>query len=297
MNRNLRFLLTFTCCFLMASVLTPAAEWRPITWLNEKALVSVTRGWKAVVSLERGRLMYFGPADTEFNLLLAPPTRDNPNIWGGHRVWMGPQASWSKGWPPPREWESSGPASQTSKDGVLELVMNATKDDWPRITRTYQWDGVKLNCGVTARGGNRPAQIVQIFQVPASTVVTARAHPVDKFVAGYVRLPSMVSHFAAEFPQPAHVTRTGDELTLRHIGAIEKLGFSPQTLTGRSGNYVLTVARGTQSGTVMSEPDQGFFTQVYLGGQEPFIELEQLSPLFAAGQPASFTVVLEAKLR
>ena len=297
MKRNLRSLLTLICCFLMASVKTPASDWLPITWLNEKALVSVSGGWKAIVSLDRGRLMYFGPAESEFNLLLAPANRDNLNIWGGHRVWLGPQSSWASGWPPPREWESSGSGSFTNEKGVLRLQMVATKDDWPRITRVYQWSETKLVCGVEATGGNRPAQIIQIFQVPAATIVSAQAHPRDKFVAGYVRLPSMVSRFAAEFSQPAHVTRVGDELTLRHVRVIEKLGFTPQLLTGHVGNYSLTVTRGAQTGSVVSEPDQGFFTQVYLGGEEPFIELEQLSPLFAAGQPASFAVVLEGKIR
>lgn len=281
----------------MAFASPPADTWQPATWLDEPALVSVNRGWKAVVSLERGRLMYFGPADQDFNLLLAPPTRANPNIWGGHRVWLGPQSSWAKIWPPPREWETSAPASHQSTEGVLRLLMADTKDGWPRLTRTYRWNDTKLICGVEATGGNVPVQVIQIFQVPSITVVAAQARPADNFPAGYVRLPSMVSRFAGEFSPPAQVTRSGDQLTLRHTEAIEKLGFFPQPLTGQAGNYVLTVARGTQNGTVVSEPDQGFITQVYLGGREAFIELEQLSPLFAAGQSASFDVVLEARLR
>ena len=281
----------------MASVISPAAQWQPVTWLNEKALVSVSHGWKALVSLERGRLMRFGPADNEVNLLLAPPARDNPNIWGGHRVWLGPQSSWSKIWPPPREWELSGPETHAIRDGELRLTMADAKDGWPRVTRTYRWNETTLICGVEMRGGSRPAQAIQIFQVPAATLVTVQAQPAEKFPTGYVRLPSMVSHFAANFPQPVHVTRSGNDLTLRHVGVIEKLGFFPQSLTGQAGNYILTVARGAQTGTVVAGPDQGLFTQVYLGGDEPLIELEQLSPLFAAGEPASSAVVLEGKAR
>lgn len=279
----------------MVNATNLAAEWQPITWLNEKALVSVSNGWKAIVSLERGRLMHFGPADQEVNLLLAPPTRANPNIWGGHRVWLGPQSSWAKIWPPPKEWELSGPESFTNHDGVLRLTMIDTRDCWPRLTRSYQWEGTKLLCGVELSGGKQPAQAVQIFQVPATTIVTVQAHPTREFPAGYVRLPSMVSRFSTEFAQPEQVSREGDRLMLRHTGVIEKLGFNPQPLVGRTGKLSLTVTRGPQNGTVIAGPDQGLFTQVYLGGDEPLIELEQLSPMFVAGEPATFTVVLEGK--
>jgi hypothetical protein len=288
-------LLSLTCCFIMANATPTPAQWQTVIWHNENALASVSHGWQAVVSLERGRLMHFGPANDERNLLLAPPTRDNSNLWGGHRVWLGPQSNWTIIWPPPKEWENSGPESFTNANGVLRLLMGDAKDGWPRLTRTYQWDGAKLICGVEMNGGNRPAQAVQIFQVPADTVVTVHANPTPDFPAGYVRLPSMVSRFSTDFPQPAHVTRTGNELTLHHTGVIEKLGFTPQPLTGRTNGCSLTVTIGKQTGVVIAGPDQGLFTQVYLGGDEQLVELEQLSPLFTVGEPASFAVVLEGK--
>jgi hypothetical protein len=80
---------------------------------------------------------------------------------------------------------------------------------------------------------------------------------------------------------------------LRQLGALLKLGFRPQALNGRSQALTLRVSRGVQTGLAAAAPDQGFFTQVYLGGPEPFIELEQLSPQFASGAPASFAIVLE----
>lgn len=293
MIRAAFFLLLVACSCPMVNATNPAAEWQPIIWLNEKALVSVSYGWKAVVSLERGRLMHFGPADGEINLLLAPPTRANPNIWGGHRVWLGPQSNWPKIWPPPKEWELSGPESFTNEGGALRLLMADTKDGWPRLTRTYHWNRTQLICGVEMAGGKQPAQVVQIFQVPANTIVTVQAHPTKEFPAGYVRLPSMVSRFSTDFPQPAQVIRAGNDLTLRHTGVIEKLGFFPQPLCGHTGNYLLTLMLVGQTGTIVDGPDQGLFTQVYLGGDETLIELEQLSPLFAAGETASFTVGLE----
>jgi len=290
----IRSLLKFSALLCWALTAAQAADsaWQPTTWNGEHALVSTTQGWKAIVSLERGRLMLFGPADAEANLLLAPPTRGNRNILGGHRLWLGPQATWPRGWPPPAAWEFSGPESFTTDGGVLRMLMPDAGDGWPRLTRTYRWDGAKLVCGAEFSGGTRSAQFVQIFQVPIQTTVSARAQPEEDFPAGYVQLPSTAGPFAAKFSPPPQVTTTGDALSLRNTGAVLKLGFRPQTLTGHVGDFILSVSRGAQHGTVASEPDRGFFTQAYLGGREPFIELEQLSPIFPAGAPAVFEVVL-----
>jgi hypothetical protein len=89
------------------------------------------------------------------------------------------------------------------------------------------------------------------------------------------------------------VTASGRVLTLRHIGRVQKLGFTPQPLNAHEGPFEFTVRRGEQQGSITGEPDAGFFTQVYLGGPEPFIELEQLSPSFSPG--ASFTIELEGR--
>jgi hypothetical protein len=281
---------------LLATLGLSAADsvWQPANWNGERSLVSVSDDWKAIVSLERSRLMYFGPAGREINLLLAPPTRANRNIFGGHRLWLGPQSTWSKIWPPPDAWEYAAPESVAENDGVLKLTMPDAGDGWPRLTRTYRWKSGKLVCGAELSGGSRPVQIIQIFQVPATTVVSAEAPPEKEFPAGYVELPSGAGPFAANFSPPGHVTRRGDTLSLHHTEAIAKLGFRPQALAGHQGGFALQVERGACDGSVAGEPDRGFFTQVYLGGREPLIELEQLSPLFAAGQPARFAVVLQA---
>ena len=268
--------------------------WQPATWNGEKAFVSTAQGWKAVVSLERGRLMYFGAAARDLNLLLAPPSRANRDVLGGHRLWLGPQSFW--GWPPPAAWEFSGPETVTTAGGVLRLLMPDAGAGWPRLTRTYRWDGSKLVCGAEISGGTRAAQIIQIFQVPIATVVTVQARPEGKFPAGYVKLPSNAGPFAASFPTPRHVARVENTLTLRHMAEVMKLGFRPQTLAGAAGEFILLVSRGVQTGSAAGEPDEGFFSQVYLSsGEQGFIELEQLSPLFAAGGGASFATVLEAR--
>src|SRR5262245_795819 len=102
--------------FAAISALAADTDWQPTVWQGESALVSTSHGWKAIVSLERGRLMYFGTAERDANLLLAPATKANRNMWGGHRVWLGPQETWPHGWPPPIEWEYSGPESWAAEN-------------------------------------------------------------------------------------------------------------------------------------------------------------------------------------
>lgn len=276
----------------------PAAEWQPVTWNGEAAFASHSRGWRAVVSVARARLMHFGPDAGDVNLLLAPATRENPDRLGGHRVWLGPQAEWRGGWPPPAAWEYREPATVGQEGGVLRLVMATTGDEWPRLARTYHWDGAALVCGAESTGGSRPAQLVQILQVPPGMFAQAAVRPEPDFKAGYVRLPSTAGPFTARFVPPAHASLTGDTLTLRHTGTVGKYGFRPQPLTGALDGYELVVARGAQSGEVVGEPDEGFHTQVYLSGaHEAFVELEQLSPLFAPGKPARFEIILTGRVR
>jgi len=270
-----------------------AADWQQVEWNGEAAYASSASGWRAVVSVTRGRLMHFGPADRDYNLLLAPVSRADRNLLGGHRLWLGPQLTWASIWPPPVAWEYSEPESVELAGGVLRLTMPATHDGWPRLTRTYHWAGASLVCGAEFTGGTRPAQFVQILQVRPATTVAVDARPEKNFPAGYVRLPSGAGPFAARFDQPPHVTRSGDALVLKHTGKVEKLGFRPQTLTGRIDGYRLQVGRGPQTGATVGEPDEGFHTQVYLSNAgESFVELEQLSPLFAPGQNARFEIVL-----
>jgi len=293
----LRSLVFFILCVLPSALLRPAepaATWAPLTWNGEPAWASASQGWRAVVSIARGRLMHFGPDGTDLNLLLAPGSRANRNRLGGHRLWLGPQATWSKNWPPPEAWEYREPETVTQAAGVLRLAMPATGDDWPQLTRTYHWDGPALVCGAEFSGGTRPAQFVQILQVPATVRVAVASRPEPDFPAGYVRL----APFAARFEEPPAVTRTNHSLALRHTGAVVKLGFRPQALTGRIGGFELRVSRGGQTGQTAGDPDEGFHTQVYLSeANEAFAELEQLSPLFAPGQRARFEILLTGTAR
>jgi len=288
--------LAFFLGLLSSASLISAADWAQTIWNGEPAYASSAEGWRAIVSVARARLMHFGPDDTDVNLLLAPASRENRNRLGGHRLWLGPQTEWKSFWPPPGAWEYREPTNVSLAQGQLRLVMPDTQDDWPQLTRTYHWEGPRLVCGAESTGGSRPAQFVQILQVPSGVIVSAEVRPETDFPAGYVRLTSTAGPFAARFAPPAHASLAGSTLTLRHTGAVGKFGFRPQTLAGRIDGYELRVGRGAQTGEEVGQPDEGFHAQVYLSeGREGFVELEQLSPLFAPGKPARFEMVLSGR--
>lgn len=272
------------------------ADWRSVEWNGEAAWESSADGWIAVVSAPRARLVHFGPAEGDTNLLLAPPQRDDPNRLGGHRLWLGPQSEWPAFWPPPAAWEYREPEKAAVEGGTLRLAVGGTGSDWPRLVRTYRWQGSSLVCGAEISGGTRAVQIIHILQVPEGTVVRAEVHPADAFPTGYVRLLSSAGPFTTRFPPPAHASLAGDQLTLRHNGTVGKYGFRPQALTGSRAGYELVVTRGIPTGAVVDEPDAGFLSQVYLSeARGPFVEIEQLSPRFAAGHPASFEMILTGR--
>lgn len=283
----------------LADVAALPPQWEPTTWCGEPAYAATSAGWRAIVSVERGRLVAFGPAaDAGPNLLHSPATRTDPAGWGGHRVWLGPQDTWPGGWPPAKAWEYSAPARIEADGARLMLELPPSGTDWPDVRREYEWDGDALHCRVTARGGRRPAQIIQIIQVVPDAVVSARVKADERAPRGYVQLhlgrhPSPQPAFA----RPAHVTELRDgALELRFINRTEKLGFAAQTLSARIGDIALDVSGGATSGRTRSTPDDGYVTQVYLGsGENQLIELEQLSPLFEPGAEARFEMVLRAR--
>lgn len=290
----IRFLLLLCGIGGLARGAETAAVWEQTVWRGEKSFVSSSGAWKAIISLERGRLVFFGPGDTDTNLLFASAARNDPAGWGGHRLWLGPQANWSGGWPPPAAWERSGAESFSQAAGWLRLVLPAAGDGWPRLTRTYGWDGARLLCGAEISGGTRAAQVVHIIQVPPTSLVDAQPKPEPKVPLGYAQLPSTVTpRLTTDFAPPPHVTPQGTGLRLRHLGRVQKLGFPPQPLNAQETHFTLRVNRRAPDGTVANVPDAGLVTQVYLGGTEPFIELEQLSPAFSPGTDASFVIELE----
>lgn len=267
--------------------------WHPLTWNGERAFVADSGQWRAIVSADRARLVYFGAAGREHNLLFAPAERNGPHGWGGHRLWLGPQSLWN--WPPPAAWESSPAKAVAEQGGRLIVTLPEAGDGYPSLVHEYYWGPDGLHCNARISGGTRAVQIIHIVQVPDRvTVRSIQAPPTAYAPRGYVqvhlgRTPSPQPNFAA----PGQVTPASDGLQLHFTGVMEKLGFPPQPLHGVVDGQGLRVERGTITGAVGATPDEGFSTQVYLGRPDgPLIELEQLSPYFRPGQPASFEIVI-----
>ena len=265
-----------------------ATTWTPVTWRGESsyAAVSDTGDWHAIVSVERGRLVHFGVTDDAAdNLILATPTRDDPVGWGGHRVWLGPQREWPRGWPPPDAWEHSSAVPEV-EGNTLVLTPPATGHDWPDLARTYRWDGDRLLCGVRVSGPARAVQVIQIIQFPATATVLVTPEVSDDAPSGYVLLPFYARNsFLKEFTSPATVETEGERILIRHGDEPLKFGFTPRALRSLQQNVTLTVAPESLTGEPAGELNQGYYTEVFLGGREPFIELEQLSPPLNPASP------------
>jgi hypothetical protein len=280
---------------LAIRVFAVTEDWHATHWNGEEAAASTNAGWTAIVSIDRARLVWFGPVGG-MNLLFSTTSRNDPAGWGGHRLWLGPQREWPKIWPPPEAWEHSRAKSVSlDQHHRLRLDLFEAGNGWPKLARTYRWHGSDLICGAEIEGGTRPAQVIQIVQIPQSSHVHVAAFP-DAFAPrGYVRLPAgTVQELTTEFQPPSQVSGIGHLLELHHNGIVEKLGFAPEVLGANDGPWKLGVARGAHSGRTESEPDHGYLSQVFLGSHEPFIELEQLSPMFAAKETATFEIVLRA---
>lgn len=292
----------FVGCLLVIGLgsLSARAEtrtgWVSTTWQSEPAYAAVSGGWRAVVSISRGRLISFGRDDGP-NLLFAPATCGDPVGWGGHRVWLGPQSEWeSGGWPPPGGWETSAAAEARLDGDRLVLTMPAAGHGWPSLVREYFWGEDGLHCSARIAGGTHPTQIIHIMQVPSAAVVTAQRAPTAARPRGYVQLHlGRPRSPQAVFAQPPHARESADAVELRFVDIREKLGFMPQTLRAKLDSTELRLSPGKTEGQSAMTPDDGFTTQIYLGGGDtPLIELEQLSPRFVAGTAASFEVVLQA---
>ncbi len=288
-----------TMGFSFATDLTvaPSADWKQTTWGGEKAWTSTSAGWTAIVSEERARLVCLAPASSgsEGNLLYASAKASIS--WGGHRCWLGPQSEWKTAWPPPADWEASAAASLSASGTRLTVVHPHTEADYPPLSRSYEWRGGVLHCGVNWQGGHHHA--VHILQVPQSSVIHVRRLVRKDLPLGYALLPV--------FNRPKALTTTelardisrveGDEITLRHKNVTEKIGFAPQEITADIGDWQLKMRPGVATDVTMLLPDLGLLTQVYLGDREnPFIEIEQLSP-FGDNRPATCEILIEPTCR
>lgn len=269
------------------------ATWGTTTWRGERAYALSNGSWRAIVSVDRGRLVHFGPAAAEKNLLFETASRDNPFSWGGHRVWLGPQALW--GWPPPDAWERAAAEQVRVAGGRLELLMPDAGRGFPRMTRIYEPAGDRLACRIAVAGGTQAVQVMQVLQTPQATTVDLRPAPSAQWPRGYFRCGGDVGpSMQPEFALPAGVEESAGKVRIRFAGKSDKLAFPPQTLAAQVAGTTLTMAFGESRGAELAAPDGGFYTQVYIGHPgAPVVEIEQLSPQWQAGEAGEFSMYLE----
>ncbi|WP_221031581.1 hypothetical protein [Actomonas aquatica] len=297
--------LALLLALLTAPLTVLAGPWTKTIWQGEKAYAarSDSGNWVAIVSLERGRLVHLGATkDAADNLILATASKDDRLGWGGHRAWLGPQKDWAGGWPPPAAWEASGARGAFMRDREILLLTPPPTgvDGWPDLSRGYYWRGDSLQCAVAVRGPvKRDVQIVQIIQVPTDATIEVDVTPTKDAPQGYIQLPSYFREdYRYEFEPPAHVDYAADfaARAFRYIeGEPEKFGFKNRPITVRRNGVSLTMSRGdTLGSTVVDQPDHGYNTQVFFGGREAFVEIEQLSPLLrqTGSQFRSFSIEL-----
>ena len=272
--------------------------WEKTSWQNETSYLLNTDAWTAIVSIDRGRLVHFGPAASDASFVFAPDSRDEPIGWGGHRVWLGPQTTWPNIWPPDPAWEMSAPTDVSVEGNRLVLVMPPSWPGWPRITRVYEPDGDALACRVRIDdSGTRDVQVIQIVQThtPAKLLVPPTRSAM--FPEGFALLPPIDGRTEAMRPVelPPQVSLENGKWRLHQTSRAEKVGFLPEWLVAQFDDGAFEVGPGSVEGTITGSPDKGHSSQVYLGHADtPVIELEQLSPLLKAGQPAAFTMLLKA---
>ena len=268
------------------------ATWSRTEWRGERAWTATSRGWTAIVSEERARLVSLAPEGGGGNLLYAE--QKDVFSWGGHRFWLGPQSSWSSPWPPPADWERSAVAQLDADGEILRMRQARTDENYPPIRRVYAWrDGV-LHCEVAWEDPR--FQGIHIVQIPRdATVRLRRGEATEATPLGYVLLPVYKRDGLRvnEPISPKVATMAGDTLTLRFSNEREKVGVPPQPIVAEIGRFRLTLRRGAMSGMSETAPDLGMLTQAYFGSTEdPFVEIEQLTPLGGEGGSVS-TILLE----
>lgn len=260
--------------------------WVPTEWEGEAAFTLSTDQWVAIVSMERARLIHFGKNKNSDSNWLWAPERGRQFGWGGHVVWLGPQSGW--GWPPPKAWDGSAAEDVLVEGARLSLQLSDAGDEWPRVTRVYELVDSKLACRIEFEGGSRVAQAIHIFQTRKDAIAKARILQSQGEGRGMAQVPMYRrSEVIYDFELPDNIEVQGEQVLFRYSGEDEKLGFHPQDLISDLQNERLLVGRGLQQSNNAGSPDDGLFTQVYLGHPGwATIELEQLGPLHAPGDRA-----------
>lgn len=296
-----RLLLAFA---LSLSGCASRSDWKPVSTPSGTVWRADRGAWRAEVEPSRGRLTFLGKIDGK-NLLNRPRVPVNNLDFGGHRLWLGPQAEWTPIWPPPANWESAPAASvRLLKSGWLEVLSPVGPKGEAAIRRSYRWsrEGLFASSVSWKETSSLGRQAMNILQVENSATVLARAKPSAHAPLGFARIPTEAGQVVeTKIARPRVAFIRGNQVFLRRGGNQEKLGFLPQPLTARWRTVELIMHPGRVWGLVGSEPDDGFRSQVYLGSDEwPVLEIEQFTPRlrpilpgFAVGQ----TVTIELRTR
>lgn len=301
MRCRFRPALLFTSFALLAASLSAAdAEWRSTKWHDEAAWVSTHGKLKAIVSVDRSRLIFFGPAESETNLINAPWPKNQPSEkeispnWGGLRFWLGPQSRWI--WPQPKDWEFSA-ADQVEAKGAHLILHESHRDPkYPQIVRDYSWDGDRLRCEVRWQKGEQPFYAMHVLPIDLPAEVNVQLQPWEDVPQGFV----LIKDFKPVANPPAHpsIELNGSTARLKTGVMMAKFGFAPQPLSARLKGYVLTLSPGPLHGTAVESPDYGYHTQVWVGGPNvTFCEIEQITPFLLPAEDGwcGSTVFVEAK--
>jgi len=287
---------------LAASASLQADTWEPLTWQGERSWLSRSGPWTAVVSEPRARLVFFGDWERGKNLLYTPfPAGSAPTL-GGHRFWLGPQNDWKVLWPPPADWESRPGLVRVDGD-LLTVTLPHTDKDYPALTRSYRWKDGRLLCrGSWTQAGPRNYQAIQTFHLPENAIVRATISPGPSLPHGFaIFRQSEKQTILTEFSRlPGNLRSENGRVTVARDGAEWKMALPPQSLVCQIGDSQLILSRGRSFGQVVSEPDLGLLTQIYLGADNGgclFVEIEQLSAILqpSGNEPPAFEVYLEVQ--
>jgi hypothetical protein len=288
-------LLFLFCC---ATTLAEDVSWTKTVWNGEPAWTAACRGWTAVVSERRARLVSFGPGET--NLLFAPSSVEGASTWGGHRSWLGPQREWDPDWPPPADWESASADEVTVREDVLEVKHKRTDPRYPAVRRTYKWTASGDFSAETEWRDDvaRRFSSVQVFQFPLASSFQIPAEKTKQLPEGLALLgghPRYDLSFA--FAMPPTLRWIGDHVRIdgEKSGSPLKPVFRPAPIEIVTGGHKLELLRGKITGTPSEELDAGLYTQVWIGDAGfPVMEAEQLSPRLEPDQSGkcAFEVLL-----
>ena len=260
--------------------------WKKTIWENENAFRSVSGKALAIVSEERGRLVYLGSLDGQTNLIATPSERRTPSEpneapdWGGHRFWLGPQKKWF--WPPLPDWEHSPAQATKLQDETLSFLMPHSDRSYPQIRRSYRWTGDgRLCCKCDWQSNGTPFYGMHVIAVQPFEQLRLSLQKSSAAPEGYLRIQMdgtdsrPTSLIAAE--KDAASLSAADE----NEGGL-KIGFPLQTITISRQGLSMKMEPGEYSGEIGEEVDSAYRTQIWCRKENPFSEIEQISPYLAA---------------